>query len=103
MVFISLLIDIILIVLIARFMSKSKDFKNKITLDSDTSGYHSSVSYDDLMGKEGVADTFFRPSGYIVIDGKKYDAVSEGEFIDKGSSLKVILVEGNRIVVKKSS
>ena len=104
-VFISLLIDIILIVLIARFMSKSKDFKNKITLDSDTSGYHSSVSYDDLdlMGKEGVADTFFRPSGYIVIDGKKYDAVSEGEFIDKGSSLKVILVEGNRIVVKKSS
>ncbi|MCZ9961728.1 hypothetical protein OFQ54_07830 [Brachyspira hyodysenteriae] len=46
---------------------------------------------------------FFRPSGYIVIDGQKYDAVSEGEFIDKGSSLKVILVEGNRIVVKKSS
>ena len=84
-------------------MSKSKDFKDKITLDSDTSGYHSSVSYDDLMGKEGVADTFFRPSGYIVIDGKKYDAVSEGEFIDKGSNLKVILVEGNRIVVKKSS
>lgn len=102
-IFISLLIDIILIILIARFMSKSKDFKDKITLDSDTSGYHSSVSYDDLMGKEGVADTFFRPSGYIVIDGKKYDAVSEGEFIDKGSNLKVILVEGNRIVVKKSS
>ena len=102
-IFISLLIDIILIIFIARFMSKSKDFKDKITLDSDTSGYHSSVSYDDLMGKEGVADTFFRPSGYIVIDGKKYDAVSEGEFIDKGSNLKVILVEGNRIVVKKSS
>ncbi|WP_041177115.1 NfeD family protein [Brachyspira intermedia] len=102
-IFISLLIDIILIILIARFMTKSKDFKDKITLDSDTSGYHSSVSYDDLIGKEGVADTFFRPSGYIVIDGKKYDAVSEGEFINKGSSLKVILVEGNRIVVKKSS
>ena len=99
--FISLIIDIILIILIARFMTKSKELKNKITLDSDTSGYHSSISYDDLLGKEGIAETFFRPSGYIVIEGKKYDAVSEGEFIDKGSNLKVVLVEGNRIVVKK--
>lgn len=99
--FVSLLIDILLIILIARFMSKSNDFKNKITLDMDTSGYHSSISYDDLLGKYGTAETFFRPAGYIVIDGKRYDAVSEGEFIDKGSSLKVVLVEGNRIVVKK--
>ena len=36
-----------------------------------------------------------------MIDNNRYDAVSEGEFIDKGSSLKVVLVEGNRIVVKK--
>lgn len=102
-IFISLIIDIILIILIAKFMTKSKDFKNKIALESDTSGYHSSISYDDLIGKKGIAETFFRPSGYIVIDGKRYDAVSEGEFIDKGSSLKVVLVEGNRIVVKKSN
>lgn len=102
-VFISLLIDIVFIILIARFMSKSKDFKNKITLDMDISGYHSSVSYNELIGKTGTAETFFRPSGYILIDGKKYDAVSEGEFIDKGSNLKVILVEGNKIVVKKDN
>lgn len=100
-IFISLIIDIILIVLIAKFMVKSKEFKNKITLSSDTAGYHSSVSYDHLLNREGIADTFFRPAGYIIIDNKRYDAVSEGEFIDKGSSLKVILVEGNRIVVKK--
>lgn len=102
-VFISLLIDIVLIILIARFMSKSKDFKNKITLDMDISGYRSSVSYNELIGKTGTAETFFRPSGYILIDGKKYDAVSEGEFINKGSNLKVILVEGNKIVVKKDN
>ena len=100
-IFISLIIDIILIVLIAKFMTKSKEFNNKITLSSDTAGYHSSVSYDHLLNKEGIADTFFRPAGYIMIDNNRYDAVSEGEFIDKGSSLKVVLVEGNRIVVKK--
>ena len=100
-IFISLIFDIILVILIARFVMKSKDLKSNIILDNDTSGYNSSVSYDYLKGKEGVADTFFRPAGYIIIDGNRYDAVSEGEFIDKGSKLKVVLVEGNRIVVKK--
>ncbi len=100
-IFISLIVDIVLIILIARFFVKSKDLKRNVILDSDTSGYNSSVSYSDLLNKEGIADTFFRPSGYIIIDDKKYDAISEGEFIDKGSKLKVILVEGNKIVVKK--
>ena len=100
-VFISLIVDIILIILIARFFVKSKDLKRNVILDSDTSGYNSSVSYNELLNKEGIADTFFRPSGYIIIDNKKYDAISEGEFIDKGSKLKVVLVEGNKIVVKK--
>ena len=100
-IFISLIVDIVLIILIARFFVKSKDLKRNVILDSDTSGYNSSVSYNDLLNKEGIADTFFRPSGYIIIDNKKYDAISEGEFIDKGSKLKVVLVEGNKIVVKK--
>ena len=100
-VFISLIVDIILIILIARFFVKSKDLKRNVILDSDTSGYNSSVSYNELLNKEGIADTFFRPSGYIIIDNKKYDAISEGEFIDKGSKLKVVLVEGNKIVIKK--
>ena len=100
-VFISLIVDIILIILIARFFVKSKDLKRNVILDSDTSGYNSSVSYNELLNKEGIADTFFRPSGYIIIDNKKYDAISEGEFIDKGSKLKVVLAEGNKIVVKK--
>lgn len=100
-IFVSLIIDIILIILMTRFIVKSKKFRSKITLDNDTSNYHSSISYNDLIDKEGVADTFFRPSGYIVIDGKKYDAISDGEFIEKNSIIKVILVEGNKIVVQK--
>ena len=100
-IFISLIIDIILIIIITRFVVKSKGFSNKIALNSDTSGYYSSVSFDYLLNKEGIADTFFRPTGYVIIDDKKYDAISEGEFIEKGSNLKVVLVEGNKIVVKK--
>lgn len=100
-IFVSLIIDIILIILMARFMTKSKVFKSKMFLETDTSGYHSSESYDDLLGLEGIAYTPFRPSGNILIDDKKYDAISEGEFIQKDAKLKVILVNGNKIVVKE--
>ena len=100
-VFVSLIADIILIIILARFILKSKGFKNIVALETDTAGYHSSVSYDNLLGCEGITDTFFRPSGNIIINDKKYDAITEGEFINKGVKIKVILVEGNKIVVKE--
>ena len=100
-VFVSLIADIILIIILARFILKSKGFKNIVALETDTAGYHSSVSYDNLLGCEGITDTFFRPSGNIIINDKKYDAITEGEFINKGVKIKVILVEGNRIVIKE--
>ena len=100
-VFVSLIADIILIIILARFILKSKGFKNIVALETDTAGYHSSVSYDNLLGCEGITDTFFRPSGNIIINDKKYDAITEGEFINKGAKIKVILVEGNKIVIKE--
>lgn len=100
-IFFSLIADIILIVILARFILKSKGFKNIVALETDTAGYHSSVSYDNLLGREGITDTFFRPSGNIIINDKKYDAITEGEFINKGVKIKVILVEGNKIVIKE--
>lgn len=100
-IFFSLIADIILIIILARFILKSKGFKNIVALETDTAGYHSSVSYDNLLGREGITDTFFRPSGNIIINDKKYDAITEGEFINKGVKIKVILVEGNKIVIKE--
>lgn len=100
-IFFALVISIVIMILIARYLPKSKIFNSRFALEADTKGYHSSVSYDNLLGMEGIADTFFRPAGTINIEGKRYDAVSDGEFISKGSRLKVFIVEGNRIVVKE--
>jgi len=44
----------------------------------------------DPLGKVGRAVTDLRPSGTIQIDGRKVNAVSEGEFIAKGSDVLVI-------------
>ena len=39
--------------------------------------------------------------GYFYSDGKKYDVVAENEFIDADTEVKVIKVEGVRVVVTK--
>lgn len=54
-----------------------------------------------LIGKVGFAQTVFKASGKLVIDGTVYDAMSEGEFIEKDSKVKVIAIKNNNIIVKK--
>ncbi len=55
------------------------------------------------VGDVGRADTFLRPSGKIVIGEKLLDAVSAGEFIEKGTVVEIIKIDGNRIVVTTKS
>ena len=54
-------------------------------------------------GLTGVARTMLRPSGKAEIDGLLVDVVSEGGFVDAGAALRVIAVEGTRIVVMEEA
>lgn len=54
----------------------------------------------DLVGKVGVAKTMMLPSGQVVIDGQKYDAVSDGFAIEAGDRVKIVSVKENRIYVQ---
>ncbi|MEO6184573.1 MAG: NfeD family protein [Verrucomicrobiota bacterium] len=54
----------------------------------------------DLLNQTGTAYTNLRPSGTALIDGKRIDVVSEGALIDKGTPIKVIAIEGMRVVVR---
>jgi membrane-bound serine protease (ClpP class) len=72
------------------------------TQQRDT-GYtsYTGEKYDGLPGKQGTALTTLRPSGMTIIEGKKYSVVTAGEMIEKGETIKVVKVEGSRIVVKR--
>ncbi len=65
-------------------------------------GYIATGSHDALTGKEGVACTPLRPSGTGLIDGRRVNVAADGEFIEKDSPIRVVEVEGNRIVVRKA-
>ena len=54
----------------------------------------------ELVGREGVARTDLRPSGSAQIGNRRYNVVSEGDFISPGAKVRVIEVRGNRIVVE---
>ncbi|MCG8335038.1 MAG: ATP-dependent Clp protease proteolytic subunit [Proteobacteria bacterium] len=55
------------------------------------------------VGDVGRADTFLRPSGKIVVGNKLFDAITSGDFIEKGTAVRIIKIDGNRIVVINES
>ncbi len=56
-----------------------------------------------LQGQEGAAWTALRPAGTAVIGGQRLDVVTEGAFIEKDARVRVVRVEGNRVVVRESA
>lgn len=57
-------------------------------------------SLKNLLGRVGEARSLMLPSGAVVIDGRSYDALSEGIAIEKGQWVQVVEVRGTRIVVR---
>lgn len=91
------------IIILSRFLPKTKMWSNLIlekNIDA-SSGY---VSYEpeisDLSGEKGKAITDLRPSGTASFGGKKYDVVTSGEYITKGTDIIIVKVEGSKIVVE---
>lgn len=77
---------------------------NKVVLKDQSEsirGYVSSPPRQELLGKEGEVYSELRPSGSVLIDGVPVDVVSEGTFITKGEKVRVVAVEGARVVVRK--
>lgn len=59
-----------------------------------------SQDYTVWLGREGEALTELRPAGIVLVEGKKLDVVTAGELVEKGRRVRVVKVEGNRIVVR---
>ena len=64
-------------------------------------GYLSVDSSDVYLDKVGISITELRPSGFIEIDGKKLDALSDSSFIPKDVQVQVFRVEGSKIFVRR--
>ncbi|PUB12531.1 nodulation protein NfeD [Paenisporosarcina sp. OV554] len=103
-VLIALIVAIVGMVIIMKFFGKNIKFFDKIILTDATDtehGYVSNVNRYELVGRIAVSMTPLRPSGTIMLDGERIDAVTEGGYIDSKKAVKIIKVEGSRTVVRE--
>lgn len=57
------------------------------------------ADYSHLVGQTGTVQSALRPVGRVQFGNERVDAVARDGFIDSGAQVKVIAVEGQRIVV----
>lgn len=73
------------------------------TTQDRAQGYTSSFFTDQMTGKTGIAHTVLRPGGKVLIEGKIYDAYTQGEYVNKGEGIEVIGEETTSLRVRKTS
>lgn len=100
---VALLAALILIFILAKYLPRSRTF-HKLVLDEEESsskGFVTYTKFDELLGKEGIALTTLRPAGTAGIGDQRVDVVTDGQYIEKDSKIKVVKVEGIKVVVKE--
>lgn len=68
---------------------------------SKAGGYSSVDEPIELEGRIGEAKTDLRPGGIALIDDRRIDVVSEGDFVHKGETVQVIGVRDGKVLVRK--
>jgi len=100
----SLVLAIILSALFLKFLPKLPVGRKLIlSTELDASDGFSSAPPSDYewLGRTGHAHSALRPAGIADFQGHRLDVVSDGEFIDAGTPIRVLHVDGNRIVVQR--
>jgi membrane-bound serine protease (ClpP class) len=104
--------SIVGLLVLARYLPRAPFLRN-LMLEGDTgmgstgrAGAAGATGTAALAGPKvgdcGVATTDLRPAGKVEIEGKLVDAVTQAEFIEKGRAIRVLEVDGFRVVVALS-
>lgn len=68
--------------------------------ESNEDGYRSIEDLAVFMDKEGTATTVLRPAGIADFEGVRLNVSSEGDYIPAGTMVRIIKVEGAKILVR---
>ncbi|OAT82296.1 NfeD family protein [Desulfotomaculum copahuensis] len=103
---IALAATVVIFVLGVRFFARFKLWQRLAlgTRQHKEAGYVTGqVDLVHLVDLTGVAVTPLRPSGTAEVAGQRLDVITTGEFIPTGAAIKVVRVEGVRVVVRRAS
>lgn len=100
-----LLFSLVILITISFRFSPTRRFWERFTLKTRQTKKEGYVApkpcYEDFLGKQGIALSQLRPAGTANFNGERLDVITEGGFIDNGSKIMVIAVEGTRVIVRQ--
>lgn len=97
---------VLLFIGIAVFLSyrsamKGRLSKSALVLQGTEDEAPSTPSLQTWTDREGTAVTALRPAGTIEIDGTRLNASTSGEFLPKGTPVRVTGAEGDHVLIRK--
>jgi membrane-bound serine protease (ClpP class) len=101
----AMILSMIIMGLLGRYALPSfSTFKRFVLSGNEQDASLGYVAGEDpaLLPKPGTAGTVLatlRPAGKVILNDKIYDAMSDGNFIEKGEKIEVVRIEGSIIIV----
>ena len=99
---------VLLFIGIAIFISYRSAMKGRLSKsalvlkETEETTAASAPALSDWIDKDGTAVTALRPAGFIEIGGKRLNASTAGEFLAKGTPVRVVGAEGDHLLIRKS-
>ena len=94
--------SVVLLFLWLKFFTRASFVKNHL-LEDEIDGTNNYERYEALLDLTGMAETDLRPAGKARLEGRRWDVLAESGLIEKGTQVKVVLIEGSRVVVRPVS
>lgn len=102
---ISLLATLALALIAMRFLPRTRAMGQLVLSQATTTdaGFLSAPAETALMGVTGTALTDLRPTGKAELAGARHDVLTEGEYVERGTKVRVVQVTAGRIVVRRDA
>ena len=96
----------IFMAVMAKFLPQTSIFRRLVLSTSSQSGPAVTVpvvNFELHAGDTGIASTTLRPAGKADFGGNTHDVITAGDFITAGTKVRVVAVDGMRVVVEVAS
>jgi membrane-bound ClpP family serine protease len=94
-------VSLAVVIKFALWRLKNSSQDSGIYSNNDQEGFHSPIFEKDAIGKEGTAYTDLKPSGYILVEGKRYQAISQSGYVEAKSPVSIVNGKGAYLIVKR--
>ncbi len=75
-------------------------FGRRMRLEETSVGDTIEAGLASFAGQSGTALTPLRPGGTVLIAGRRLDAITDGEFIDAGTNVRVVRAQAASLLVR---